>query len=151
MFEVNIYGEPPTAAGIREMRGSDSFDDSVAFKVLMYTPIPVVDALAALATAAVEQMVKGNDFDYCYGGTKMDWSASKITQSYVEKVRAQDRELIHLEVTALKRHLAVELPARAAASAVADAVIEKGKEAFSGVASAAGEAFASGIKGFFSK
>ncbi|ACD21679.1 hypothetical protein [Paraburkholderia phytofirmans] len=149
MFEINIYGTPPTADAIRQLRGSNSFDESVAFKVFMYTPIPGVDLLAGLATYAVEQMVSGKDFQYCEGAAKMDWSESMITQAYVEKVRTQGRELVHVEVDALQRHLSIERPARAAASAVADVFIAKGKEAVSGSAQAAGEALVTSLKGLF--
>ena len=157
MFQINIYGEPPSIEAIRQMRGSGNFEDSAAFKVLMFTPIPGVDILAALATYAYEQTVSGKDFKACDGAAKMDWSASTITESYVGKVRAQGRELINLEVDALKRHLALELPARAAASAaasaVADVAMKKGKEALSeaatAAASAAADAVVSGIKGLF--
>jgi hypothetical protein len=151
MFEINIYGTPLTADAIRALRGSDSFEDSTAFKVLMYTPIPGIDLLASLATYAVEQTVRSKDFDYCSGSADMDWSASKITQSYVDKVRALGRDLVQVEVDALKRHLSIEQTAKAAASAVADVVMERGKDAFHGAASAAGQAFASGLKGLFTK
>ncbi|ABO59744.1 hypothetical protein LA345_40615 (plasmid) [Burkholderia vietnamiensis] len=150
MFEINIYGEPPSAEKIRQLKGS--FDDSAAFTVFMMVPIPGVDILAGLATYAIEETVRGTDFWDADGAIDSDWSMSIITQRYVEKVRAQHRQLVRVEVDALKRHLAIELPAReaasAAASAVADVLIAKGKEAIGGAAS---DAMLKGLKGFFGK
>jgi hypothetical protein len=136
MFDINIYGNPPSIAEVRAMRGSDSIEDSTAFKVFMYTPIPGVDVLAGLTTYAVEHLVFKKDFKACDGAARQDWSSSFITQTYVEKVRAMNRELMHVEVDALNRHLALEHAARAAASAavsevanaVTDAVAAKGKD-----------------------
>jgi hypothetical protein len=152
MFEVNIYGAPPSIEKIRHMQAEfDEAEEHLMFKVLMFTPIPVVDALAAIATRAIREEVRGKDFRDCAGAATQDWSASKITQSYVEKVRAMGRELINLEVSALKRHMSVEQTARAVASSVADVAMTSGKEALHVAASAAGEALANGIKGMFSK
>lgn len=53
MFEINIYGEPPSAEKIRQLKGS--FDDSAAFTVFVMVPIPGVDILAGLATYAIEK------------------------------------------------------------------------------------------------
>lgn len=157
MFDINIYGEPPSLAEVRALRGSDSIEDSTAFKVFMYTPIPGIDVLAGLTTYAVEQLVFKKDFEAENGAAKWDWSTSRITQSYVEKVRAQPRELMRVEVEALTNHLALENAAREAASAaisevvsaVSDAVVEKGKEALDKAASEAGAALSTHFKKLF--
>lgn len=149
MFEVNIYSAPPTADQLRKQRGNGAFEDSAAFKVLMFTPIPGVDLLAAMATYAVEATVCGKDFEPVKGAVKMDWSESTFTRTYVEKVGAQGRELVGVEVDALNRHLTFERSARAVASALADVAMERGTVALNGAATAVGEAFASGIKNLF--
>lgn len=157
MFDINIYGDPPSLANVRAMRGSDSFEESTAFKVFMYTPIPGIDVLAGLTTYAVEQLVFKKDFETQAGAAKWDWSASRTTQSYVEKVRAQPRELMRVEVTALTNHLSLENAARVAVSAavseavsaLSDAVVEKGKEALDKAASEAGEALSTHFKKLF--
>lgn len=150
MFEINIYGTPPSADDIRELKKSNSFENSVAFKVLMFTPIPGLDVLAAIATHVIEESYFGKDFGDSHGAAKKDWSESPVTQSYVEKVRSQNRELLKIEVQALKKHLTFEQQAKAGSAMLIDVATEKSKEAAFEIASSAGEGFSSGFKGFFS-
>ena len=149
MFEINIYGTPPSKEDIRELKESNSFENSVAFKVLMFTPIPGIDLLAGLATHAVEEHYFGKDFGESYGAVKQDWSESTITHSYVEKVRKQSRELLKIEVQSLNKQLSVERQAKAAASLLIDIISEKSKDAVFEIASSASGGAAAGLKSFF--
>jgi hypothetical protein len=131
MIQINIYGTPPTPDEVRKMRKGQPFEDTMAFKVMMFTPVPGVDMIAGLATAAIEEAIYGKDLQDSGGVIGKDWSESPITQVYVDKVRAQDRELMAVEVDALVRHLSFERAAKATASVFVDSVLDKGKESLS--------------------
>lgn len=128
MIQINIYGTPPTPDEVRIMRKGQPFEDTMAFKVMMFTPVPGVDMIAGLATAAIEEAIYGKDLQDSRGAIGKDWSESPITQVYVDKVRALDRELMAVEVDALVRHLSFERAAKSTASALVDSVLDKGKE-----------------------
>lgn len=125
----NIYIDPPTPVQISSMReivnAGNKIEDSVAFKVFVYCPIPVVDVVAGLIASAVEHAVKDDpvaQFKPDHQGLKTDWSATSATQRYTEKVMALGRQLVAGEVEALQYHLKLESGGRYALGVVGDQV-----------------------------
>ena len=104
---VNIFADPVTSADIARRRAELREEMSLGMKVLVFCPIPVLDVVAGLATEAIDYTING-DRDEPYrdvsGATQRDWSSTSTSRSYVDKVRAQNRELIHAEVIALERY-----------------------------------------------
>lgn len=97
---MNIFGDPLTVEQITALRlaagGQQKFEDTAAFKVLMFCPIPLVDVLAAAATYAVESSVTpdySTPLRYKPGSAGMVWPAGSIAETYAHKVRAQGRDL----------------------------------------------------------
>lgn len=124
---INIYADPMSQADVERLRTSLRNELSIAEKVMIYCPVPVVDAVAGLATAAIEYAIKGDQADplgTAWGASKRDWSITTTTKTYVDKVRALDRELINAEVAALDRHIKataiVSDVARTAGGAIVD-------------------------------
>lgn len=151
MFEINIYGTPPSSEVLKEMRDAVKMEDTAAYKVSVWTPIPAVDLLAGPTTHVVEEVFFGKDFRPKPGAMSRDWSESAITQAYVDQVSAQPRELVGIEVEALDRHLAFERKGKAAASVVLETASGKGKDAIHGAGKAAGRGFSGGLISFFEK
>ncbi|MEY2161478.1 hypothetical protein [Rhodanobacter sp. FW106-PBR-LB-2-11] len=109
---VNIYATPMTAASIAAARvaagAGGSLEDSVAFKVFLYCPIPLLDMVAGAATLAVQSIFTNDpqaDLRDVPGAVDRDWRGSEATAKYVAAVREQGRHLIALEVASLERHL----------------------------------------------
>lgn len=111
---INIYATPMTTASIAAARVSagagQSLEDSVAFKVFLYCPIPLLDVVAGAAALAVQSIFTNDpqaDLRDVPGAVDRDWTGSDATAKYVAAVRAQERHLIALEVASLERHLTI--------------------------------------------
>lgn len=108
---IDLFGEPPTASQIEAWQKTAAehsevkFDDSIGKKVALFTPIPGVDMLAGFATYAVESALRPDltaPLRAVTGGTARVWPEGSVAEAYVQKVRAQGRELIRAEVAALE-------------------------------------------------
>lgn len=111
---INIYRDPMTSADIVAARkvisDGQKLEDSVAFKVFLYCPVPGVDVIAGLATHAIQSAITNDPLDDLRdvrGATDRDWSLSEAATTYVQKVREQGRELTTAEVQALDLHVQV--------------------------------------------
>ena len=109
---INIYRDPMTSEDIQAARKAVSdgqnIEDSIAFKVFQYCPIPIFDVVAGITTHAVSTMFTEDPMDELKnvrGASLRDWSASDSADAYVKKVIAQGRELIAMEVKTLELHL----------------------------------------------
>jgi len=107
---INILLEPMTAQDIaaarREVADGKRLEDSIAFKVFLFCPVPMLDVAAGLATHAVESALSGDpgaDLRDVPGAANKDWSISVHAEEYVRKVRGQGRELIRAEVATLEK------------------------------------------------
>lgn len=121
----SLFVPPPTSEQIAEMRRrvEGSFEDSVAFKVFLCTPVPGLDVVAGLIAHAVESGAKDGPRDLLRddpAGFEQDWSVTTATRAYVEKVRASGRPLIRAEVQALRNHVDLEGGVRYAVGEVVD-------------------------------
>ncbi len=117
-MNVDIFSEPLLMSEIELLR-DEAFDlyvkslseDKLSTKVVMYCPIPIVDLLAGLAVAAVEESVKRKEDDPRYqyqdvtGGCAFDWSNSDAAEAFVDKIKKQGREMIVCEFMALREHI----------------------------------------------
>ena len=107
---INIYGDPLTVAQINQMRREidGDFEDSIGFKVFMFTPIPGIDILAGLAAFAVEYGMKAEPRELLENVTRSmddtDWSVTDATHQYTTKVIKLNRKLINVEAIALKTY-----------------------------------------------
>jgi len=131
-----LLREPFTVEEIAAKRRDADFFNTPAGKTLMWTPIPFVDMLAAAAVAAADASVNGDrekPWRDVNGAINADWSDSIVARRYVDKVRAQNRELIFQEVENLSKALAAERQAKAMASNAAGILGEAASEAVSGV------------------
>ena len=131
---ADLLLDPMTAAEIEAKREETSFENSPAFSVLMYTPLPIVDMVAGAVVAAADYAIRGDrghPWRNAWGAAKRDWSGSTVAQRYVEKVRAQGRELVNAEVESLEQCVKMGNVASAAASAAAGAVADAVSQAVS--------------------
>lgn len=125
---INIYGDPLTVAQINQMRREidGDFEDSIGFKVFMFTPIPGIDILAGLAAFAVEYGMKAEPRELLENVTRSmddtDWSVTDATHQYTTKVIKLNRKLINVEAIALKKHIEIELGAKYAIGQVGKAL-----------------------------
>lgn len=102
--KIDVFGEPPSIATIEAWRQKLSAELSLAEKVTIFTPIPVIDFIAGMTTAIIE----GDKYDpirYSEKAEQRDWSSNSTVLNYVQKVKAMNRPLIQAEVEALQRHL----------------------------------------------
>lgn len=126
MPEINIYGAPLTHEQIAATR-LDIRENEPATLVAKYCPIPVVDMIGALGTAAVDHVMNGDRMEpwrYAEGALERDWSASPIARKFADSVRALGRPLLQGEVTALTEHMRME----ATACGVIEGVIDTASE-----------------------
>ena len=121
---INIYGEPISKKDILQMRREldGDIEDSIGFKVFMFTPIPGIDMVAGLATYAVEYGMKAEPreliSDAPNSSHTFDWSVTNATSDYFNKVMTSGRSLINLEVVLLKKHIEIECGTRYALAEV---------------------------------
>lgn len=74
----------------------------------MLCPIPLLDLAVGAAAKAIDEGRHGGERDAIRsvaGAISRDWSTTRATQTYVEKVRAQGRDLIAEEVAALDEYV----------------------------------------------
>lgn len=83
----SLFLPPPTCEQIAEMRRrvEGRFEDSVAIKVFLCTPVPGLDVVAGLIAHAVESGAKDGPRDLLRddpAGFEQDWSATTATRAY---------------------------------------------------------------------
>jgi hypothetical protein len=107
-----LLNDPPTTAQIEAAR--DAMDTrhrrrtDKAMMAVMAVPVPGLDILAGLATAAISEALSTDDpsiLVWDHEATLQDWSATDTTAAYVAKVKEMGRPLIRAETSALRSHI----------------------------------------------
>ncbi|WP_448208205.1 hypothetical protein [Azospirillum sp. sgz302134] len=136
MHTISIYGTPPTAKEISDLRATVAREMSLGLKVMCYCTIPIVDLVAGAAVEAIDYTINGDraaPLEDDRAATTRDWSATTTTREYVDHVRAQGRPLIRAEVEALERHVQLVGIAKDAAMGVGGLLVDGIKGTFSEV------------------
>lgn len=127
-FDINIYSDPLTQEQINERRKAIARTPSLGEKIVLYSPPMLgLELIPALAAEAISLAVHGDPLEpwkACRGANARDWSGSIFTQSFVDKVRAANRDLVNAEVAALERHLELETTARSVAGTIGTSFME---------------------------
>lgn len=123
MSKIDVYGSPLSHEEIQSIR-LEIRENEPAMLVAKYCPIPLVDMIGALGTAAVDRAMNGDreePWRYVDGALERDWSASVFAEKFVDSVRALGRPLLQGEVAALNDHMQKEATARRVIEGIVDA------------------------------
>ncbi|KWN06426.1 hypothetical protein WT83_27480 [Burkholderia territorii] len=120
MSDFSIFNDPPTQTEIDGAFRADSRSLTMGERIALCPGVLGLEVLVGAAVDALngELTPKRSPWESQPGAIGWDWSKSVFTESYANKVRAMNRELVRGEVSAMTRQLHME---ETALSAVKDA------------------------------
>ncbi len=111
MNSFEILSDPKTPEAIQARRDELAKGSDAGLMTMLFCPIPFVDMLAGLAVDAVEHVRNAPEIEGLRpvkGAFDIDWSVTQATATYVEKVKAQGRDLTVEEVRCLHEYARTE-------------------------------------------
>lgn len=119
-LKIDIFGDPPSRERITAARQECRHEMSTSEKVLLLTPIPVIDVLAATAVAMFEAPSEHELLRDCSEAVPEDWRRSAAVSAYLDAVNRMGRPLVVKEVHALASHLRLHDASEHAANVAKD-------------------------------
>ena len=106
-LSIDLFGAPPSKEQIASAREACRHEMSLSERTLFFTPVPIVDVLAAATVAIFESAPERELLRDCSEDIPGDWSRSIAASTYLGAVARMGRPLVVKEAQALASHVRV--------------------------------------------
>ncbi len=128
MLGFSILGDPPSVAETRARQRAAGVAGETAVTTTLLCPIPGVDVAAGLIAGAIDDNRNSDERNLARGipgAVDRDWSGHPLAARYVDKVRAQGRdltkeELLELQAVCQTQNFVVDRAEKLAGNALSD-------------------------------